>query len=57
MNTDKYTLGVYVEGGDWPHVDCYGLVLEVRRDLGLPAGLSGLRCARPMVGSCGPANR
>lgn len=38
MNTDKYTLGVYVEGGRlWPHVDCYGLVLEVRRDLGLPA--------------------
>lgn len=37
MNTDKYTLGVYVEGGrSWPRVDCYGLVLEVRRDLGLP---------------------
>ncbi|MEG0860267.1 MAG: nitrite transporter [Pseudomonas sp.] len=38
MNTDKYTFGIYVEGGRlWPHVDCYGLVLEVRRDLGLPA--------------------
>ncbi|MBF8805376.1 nitrite transporter [Pseudomonas putida] len=37
MNIDKYTLGAYVEGGRlWPHVDCYGLVLEVRRDLGLP---------------------
>lgn len=38
MNIDKYSLGVYVEGGRvWPHVDCYGLVLEVRHDLGLPA--------------------
>ncbi|WP_054912808.1 hypothetical protein [Pseudomonas sp. NBRC 111127] len=38
MSIDKYNLGVYVEGGRlWPHVDCYGLVLEVRRDLGLPA--------------------
>ena len=37
MNLDKYTLGQYVEGGRlWPLVDCYGLVLEVRRDLGLP---------------------
>lgn len=37
MNLEKYTLGQYVEGGRlWPHVDCYGLVLEVRRDLGLP---------------------
>lgn len=38
MNIEKYTLGQYVEGGrSWPRVDCYGLVLEVRRDLGLPA--------------------
>lgn len=38
MNLDKYTFGRHVEGGRlWPEVDCYGLVLEVRRDLGLPA--------------------
>lgn len=38
MIIDKYTFGVYVEGGRvWPQVDCYGLLLEVRRDLGLPA--------------------
>lgn len=36
MTLEKYSLGEYVEGGRvWPHVDCYGLVLEVRRDMGL----------------------
>lgn len=34
---DKYLQGRWVEGGrDWPLVDCYGLVLEVRRDFGFP---------------------
>ncbi|WP_394243880.1 nitrite transporter [Halopseudomonas laoshanensis] len=38
MDLSKYTHGVHVEGGRvWPHVDCYGLVLEVRADMGLPA--------------------
>jgi len=36
IDMDKYLDGQYVEGGRaWPHVDCYGLVLEVRRDLDL----------------------
>ena len=35
---DKYLQGSWVAGGrTWPSVDCYGLVLEVRRDMGLPA--------------------
>ncbi|MGC5620421.1 hypothetical protein [Enterococcus faecalis] len=34
---NKYLDGRYVEGGRvWPEIDCYGIVLEVRRDLGLP---------------------
>lgn len=37
IDHDKYPAGKYREGGRvWPFVDCYGLVLEVRRDLGLP---------------------
>ncbi|MGU9816015.1 nitrite transporter [Pseudomonas sp. LF135] len=37
IDHDKYLAGQYLEGGRvWPFVDCYGLVLEVRRDLGLP---------------------
>mgnify|MGYP001175442273 CR=1 FL=1 len=33
---DKYLDAVWLEGGRvWPHVDCYGIVLEIRRDLGL----------------------
>lgn len=37
MDLSKYTHGVHVEGGRvWPHVDCYGIVLEARRDMGLP---------------------
>ncbi|OLY75587.1 nitrite transporter [Pseudomonas sp. ATCC PTA-122608] len=37
IDHDKYPSGKYREGGRvWPFVDCYGLVLEVRRDLGLP---------------------
>jgi hypothetical protein len=37
IDHDKYRSGKYLEGGRvWPNVDCYGLVLEVRRDLGLP---------------------
>ena len=36
INMDKYLAGRYVEGARaWPEVDCYGVVLEVRRDLGL----------------------
>ena len=32
----KYLDGIWVEGGRvWPEIDCYGLVLEVRRDMGL----------------------
>ncbi|EIC82011.1 hypothetical protein [Serratia sp. M24T3] len=38
MNLDKYQSVRYVEAGrNYPHLDCYGLVLEVRRDLGLKA--------------------
>jgi hypothetical protein len=37
IDHNKYLEGRYLEGGRvWPNVDCYGLVLEVRRDLGLP---------------------
>lgn len=37
INLDKYRAGKYCEGGRvWPDVDCYGLVLEVRRDMDLP---------------------
>lgn len=37
MNIEKYLEGVWTEGGrDWPNVDCYGIVLKVRKDLGLP---------------------
>lgn len=37
IDHEKYREGKYLEGGRvWPFVDCYGLVLEVRRDLGLP---------------------
>ncbi|AZC96795.1 nitrite transporter [Pseudomonas chlororaphis] len=37
ISLDKYRAGQYCEGGRvWPAVDCYGLVLEVRRDMGLP---------------------
>ncbi|WP_447801184.1 nitrite transporter [Pseudomonas kilonensis] len=37
IDHNKYLAGKYLEGGRvWPKVDCYGLVLEVRRDLGLP---------------------
>jgi cell wall-associated NlpC family hydrolase len=33
----KYLDGIWVEGGrSWPEIDCYGLVLEVRRGMGLP---------------------
>lgn len=36
IDMGKYLGGQYVEGGRaWPQVDCYGLVLEVRSDLGL----------------------
>ena len=34
----KYLDGIWVEGGrSWPEIDCYGLVLEVRRDMSLPS--------------------
>lgn len=36
--TRDYFRAVYTEGGrNWPFVDCYGLVLVARSDLGLPA--------------------
>lgn len=36
IDLNKYLSGEWLEGGRaWPQVDCYGLVLEVRRDLGL----------------------
>ncbi|MNM24919.1 hypothetical protein D3C81_353590 [compost metagenome] len=35
LNLDKYLDVVWVAGGRvWPELDCYGVVLEVRRDLG-----------------------
>lgn len=37
IDTEKYLAGRYVEGGRvWPEIDCYGLILIVRDDLGLP---------------------
>ncbi|EWC39050.1 hypothetical protein [Stutzerimonas stutzeri] len=37
LDMTKYLDGRYLEGGRvWPEIDCYGIVLEVRRDLGLP---------------------
>lgn len=37
IDVSKYLSGRYVEGGrTWPDVDCYGIVLEVRKDIGLP---------------------
>lgn len=37
IDHEKYLAGRYSEGGRvWPEVDCYGIVLEVRRDMGLP---------------------
>lgn len=36
IDVNHYLDAVYVEGGrSWPHIDCYGLVLLVRRDMGL----------------------
>lgn len=38
MNFDKYQSVQYTEAGrNFPLLDCYGLVLEIRRDLGLEA--------------------
>ncbi len=37
VDLSKYEKGEYADDGrEWPRVDCYGLVLEVRRDMGLP---------------------
>lgn len=34
---EKYRSVVWLKGGRvFPEIDCFGLVLEVRRDLGLP---------------------
>ncbi|VUT10861.1 hypothetical protein SB6421_00906 [Klebsiella huaxiensis] len=35
---EKYESVVWLKGGrDYPNLDCFGLINEVRRDLGLPA--------------------
>lgn len=37
IDVNRYLGAQYVEGGRvWPFVDCYGIVLQVRRDIGLP---------------------
>jgi len=37
FNADKYLSVVWVKGGrEFPEIDCFGLVNEVRRDLNLP---------------------
>lgn len=37
INLDKYAAVRYAEGGrDYPALDCFGLVLSVRQDMGLP---------------------
>lgn len=36
INIESYFSGKWLEcGRDWPNVDCYGLVLKVRSDMGL----------------------
>ncbi|HGO5393649.1 TPA: nitrite transporter [Klebsiella michiganensis] len=36
FNQDKYLSAVWQKGGRaFPKIDCYGLVLEIRRDIGL----------------------
>lgn len=36
IDLSKYLDAIWLEGGRvWPFVDCYGIVLEVRRDMGL----------------------
>lgn len=36
IDVNQYLGAEYVEGGRvWPQIDCYGLVLRVRRDMGL----------------------
>lgn len=37
IDMNHYLGAQYVEGGRvWPEIDCYGMVLAVRKDLGLP---------------------
>lgn len=37
LNADKYRSVVWLKGGRlYPNLDCFGIVNEVRRDLGLP---------------------
>lgn len=37
FNQDKYLSAVWQKGGrTFPEIDCYGLVIEIRRDIGLP---------------------
>ncbi|CAI3796060.1 nitrite transporter [Rheinheimera sp. MM224] len=36
INVEHYLYGKYVEGGRaWPEVDCYGIIMKLREDLGL----------------------
>jgi len=36
INPAEYLIGNYVEGGrEWPNVDCYGIIMKLRQDLGL----------------------
>lgn len=37
IDVNQYLGAKWVEGGRvWPEIDCYGIVLKVREDLGLP---------------------
>lgn len=37
FNPDKYLSVTWLKGGrSWPDLDCFGIVNEIRRDLGLP---------------------
>ncbi|MCB4843331.1 nitrite transporter, partial [Providencia rettgeri] len=37
FNIDKYRSVTWQKGGRaYPHLDCYGIVHEIRQDLGLP---------------------
>lgn len=38
LNPDKYRSVIWLKGGRvYPELDCFGIVNEIRRDLGLPA--------------------
>ncbi|CAM3408206.1 nitrite transporter [Rouxiella silvae] len=38
FNPDKYLSVTWLKGGrSYPELDCYGVITEIRRDLGLPA--------------------